>query len=255
MGLRIDFSKACFECFNASIVGRRSKLLFSIFLLLLVASSASVIVFILRLQEFSESAVSSAFQANVIQSRGADFSPEPAKIIFVGDIMLSRGVGRVMEEENDYRYPFLRVADILKEADIMFGNLEGPISSRGSDVGSKYSFRADPRAVEGLTVAGFDVVSVANNHIWDWGADALVDTVSILRENGITAVGAGPSASRANEAGVLQAGSTSVGFLAYTTLYPAHLEATGERAGISDLDRAQADIAVLGQSADETNAA
>ena len=250
MGICFDSRKACFECFNFGVVGWRSKSFFSIFLLLLTASFVFIFVFIFRLQEFSESAVTSAFQANVIQSREADISTESGKIIFVGDIMLSRSVGRVMEEKNDYRYPFLRVADILRDADITFGNLEGPMSARGENVGSKYSFRADPMAIEGLIIAGFDILSVANNHIWDWGADALVDTVDILSENDIVAVGAGANESSANKAGVLEAGGASVGFFAYTTLYPKSLEAVGVRAGISDLSRAEVEIMTLGQSVD-----
>ena len=91
----------------------------------------------------------------------------PATLIFVGDIMLSRGVGRIMEKKNDWQYPFLEIKDNLAEADLLVGNLEGPISSRGVKVGSIYSFRADPHAVEGLLFAGFDVLSLANNHTWD----------------------------------------------------------------------------------------
>ena len=90
-------------------------------------------------------------------------------LIFVGDIMLSRFIGTLSARKNDWTFPFRRIADTTRPADIAVGNLEGPISARGERAGSEYLFRADPRAVEGLRYAGFDVLSVANNHIWDYG--------------------------------------------------------------------------------------
>lgn len=159
---------------------------------------------------------------------------EPIRILFVGDIMLSRSVGREMEKKNDYLYPFRLVAEEIQKADIAFGNLEGPISGRGRNVGSIYSFRADPRAIEGLMFAGFDVMSVANNHIWDWGRLALEDTITILREKGIEAVGAGRSEAEANAAVIKDVRGTKIAFLAYTDLYPRSLEARGSSTGISD---------------------
>jgi AmmeMemoRadiSam system protein B len=68
---------------------------------------------------------------------------KPVTLLFVGDIMLSRLIGDIMVKKNDWRHPFLEMADFLKSADITFGNLEGPISSRGKKVGSIYSFRSD----------------------------------------------------------------------------------------------------------------
>lgn len=157
-------------------------------------------------------------------------------LLFVGDIMLSRSVGSQMQKRDDYLFPFRLCADTLKSADITFGNLEGPISSRGKNQGSKYSFRADPRVVEGLTYAGFDALSLVNNHIWDWGSDALVDTISILKENKISPVGAGENFDTANRLWVQEVGGTKVGFLAYTNLYPKNLQATQTSPGISMFD-------------------
>lgn len=156
-----------------------------------------------------------------------------ASLLFVGDIMLARNVGRKTEESGDYRYPFLESVNILREADLTFGNLEGPISARGTDQGSQYSFRADPKVIEGLTFAGFDVLSIANNHIWDWGRDALSDTVILLQENGIEVVGAGRNYEEANRPVIKKIGTSSLVFLAYTDLYPNSLDATEQTPGIS----------------------
>ena len=159
------------------------------------------------------------------------------ELIFVGDIMLSRSVGKMIEKrKNDARYPFALIAEELLKADMVFGNLEGPISNRGANQGSIYSFRAKPRVVEGLQFAGFDILSLANNHIWDWGRDALTDTREILESNGIKGIGAGKNEEKANEHHIFDLKGTKIAFLAYTNLYPRRLEARGENPGISTFE-------------------
>lgn len=118
-------------------------------------------------------------------------SPRSVSIAFVGDIMLSRSVGKIIKEEDDPSYPFGVSKDFFSDKNIVFGNLETPISYRGTDMGSVYSFRSDPRVVEGLFDSHFSILSLANNHIYDWGAEALMDTVHILSQHGIRSIGAG----------------------------------------------------------------
>jgi len=141
-------------------------------------------------------------------------------LLFVGDIMLSknRGVGKQIKKYQNTKYPFLKIADKLKSADITFGNLEGPISSRGKDMGGRYSFRAEPRVIEGLRFAGFDIMSIANNHIFDWGEEAFDDTLLILRSNDIDAVGGGINYTKANIPIIKNVNGTKIAFLAYSTV-------------------------------------
>lgn len=157
-------------------------------------------------------------------------------LLFLGDIMLSRSVAAKTVAAGDYKHPFLEAVDTLREADLVFGNLEGPISSRGKNQGSIYSFRADPQMVEGLTYAGIDGLSLANNHIWDWGRDALIDTVSILDEVGIKSVGAGANYEEANKPALFEVGKAKIAVLAYTDLLPQSMEALAETPGLSDFD-------------------
>jgi hypothetical protein len=90
-------------------------------------------------------------------------------LVFVGDIMLDRGVeGSVRRAGGDYSFPFAQVGS-LKQADLLFGNLEGPLSDKGEDRHNLYSFRFAPESLGALIDAGFDVLSIANNHIGDWG--------------------------------------------------------------------------------------
>src|SRR5271169_5455561 len=106
-------------------------------------------------------------------------------LLFTGDVMLSRAVGSRMAAQKDWSFPFHLIADSLQSADLRYCNLECPISDRGRNLHHLYSFRADPRAIEGLKAAGFNVVSLANNHAYDWGPEALLDSLERLRAAGI----------------------------------------------------------------------
>ena len=139
---------------------------------------------------------------------------ETITIILVGDIMLDRGVEYMVHKEGggDFRFPFLKIAEELQKADIIFGNLEGPISDKGTKVGSIYSFRAEPEVIEGLTFAGFDILSVANNHAFDYGREALEDTLKRLNEAGINYIGAGMNEKEAFSPIIKETNGTKIAF-------------------------------------------
>ncbi len=160
-------------------------------------------------------------------------------LVFVGDIMLSRQVGAKMAELEDWEWPFKKIKTYLAGADLALGNLEGPISDRGANQGSIYSFRADPRALAGLRAAGLDAVSLANNHIWDWGREALVDTIDRLTVANIAVLGVGNNRKEANSGKVFNIQGNKVGILAYTDLYPESLAASENDLGISFWSRDQ----------------
>jgi len=200
---------------------------------------------------FYEKAIASNLQTKLValQLAGTErlvkfFQEKPITLLFVGDIMLSRGVASQIKKNQDPNYPFLKIATTTRGTDLTFGNLEGPISSRGKNQGSVYSFRADPEVIKGLKFAGFDILSLANNHIWDWGKEALEDTINNLNNNGIASIGAGRNYQEANTPVIFDVnlGTSDVpkindnirmsdvqvlkiAFFAYTNLYPKSLEA------------------------------
>jgi poly-gamma-glutamate capsule biosynthesis protein CapA/YwtB (metallophosphatase superfamily) len=120
----------------------------------------------------------------------------------VGDIMFDHEVSKLIERRGA-GFPFLNVADELKDADVVFGNLETPLTTCPKKViwdFSKYGWRGtskliflkgSPTAAIGLKSAGFNVVSIANNHILDYGIKGLSDTLAVLHKNGILPVGFG----------------------------------------------------------------
>jgi poly-gamma-glutamate synthesis protein (capsule biosynthesis protein) len=166
-------------------------------------------------------------------------------LFFVGDIMLDRGVELEIKKNgnSDFKFPFLKIEKDLKEATILFGNLEGPISDKGQKVGSIYSFRMDPKSIDGLLFAGFDVLSVANNHMFDYSRVALDDTFSRLKKAGIDYVGGGFSETEAYSPKIIEvngsAGSpqAKIAFLAFNDIGVPSWEAKGERTGMALLDK------------------
>ena len=130
--------------------------------------------------------------------------------------MLDRGVEYYIHKHQNWKWPFLKIADVLQQADLVFANLESVISDKGTKQGSIYSFRADPRTIEGLVFAGFDIVSVANNHSFDYGLEAFGDSLNRLRNAGISSLGGGFSKTEARSPVTKEAKGTKIGFLAYT---------------------------------------
>lgn len=88
----------------------------------------------------------------------------------------------------------------MQQADLTCVNLEFCLSDRGAPMeGKKYTFRAKPERAEILKELGVDLANLANNHIYDYGTDAFLDTLSILDEKGIAHAGAGTDAAEAEE--------------------------------------------------------
>lgn len=170
---------------------------------------------------------------------GQNDDNKTSTLLFVGDIMLSRGIEHITKKNNNWRYPFLKISDFIKNADLAFGNLEGPISKNGTKVGSIYSFQADPRSIEGLLYSGFDVLSIANNHIWDYGKEAFVDTLKILKDNGISYIGGGLSHEEAHQPIIKETKGTKIAYLGYTNLLPSSLGVRNAKPAVAFPDKDQ----------------
>ncbi|MBX4211178.1 MAG: CapA family protein [Candidatus Yanofskybacteria bacterium] len=162
-------------------------------------------------------------------------------LLFTGDIMLDRNVKKAVMDVGggDWRFPFMRIAEYLRSADLTMANLEGPVSSRGTRVGSIYSFRFDPAVLEGLQYAGFDIVTIANNHIWDYSQQAFLDTMKHLTDGGISFVGAGNNFDQVHQGVTKTIKDTRITFLGYTDLLSKQLAATPTTAGVGFLDMEQ----------------
>jgi poly-gamma-glutamate capsule biosynthesis protein CapA/YwtB (metallophosphatase superfamily) len=138
-------------------------------------------------------------------------------LLACGDILLARTPG-ARAAEHGYRYLFEGVRDLVSGADIAFANLETPASYLGKAYPWKpenVTFRADPATLFGLSWAGFDVVSLANNHMNDYGPRALEETLDYLDLLGIKRAGAGRSAEDARRPAVIERDGLRVLVFAY----------------------------------------
>jgi poly-gamma-glutamate capsule biosynthesis protein CapA/YwtB (metallophosphatase superfamily) len=113
--------------------------------------------------------------------------PQPVafSVVLVGDVMLGRMVNVTSIEQDDFTWPFQETADVLRGADLTLGNLESPVIEECPVNEVTTLFCAEPRSVEGLAWAGFDGMSLANNHRDDRGEEGLEQTVAYLEEAGI----------------------------------------------------------------------
>jgi poly-gamma-glutamate capsule biosynthesis protein CapA/YwtB (metallophosphatase superfamily) len=164
-------------------------------------------------------------------------STEPAPlqgeltIAAVGDLMLGNRTGPFLKEFGP-DYPFVNVKPLLEKADIVVGNLESPISTRGTAVeNKKFTLRAGPLAAKALKQGGFRVVTLANNHMMDFGPLALQDTLEILDENEILYTGAGMDLEDARSPAILKIKGMTVAFLAYSLTFPLDFFASAGRPG------------------------
>ncbi len=157
----------------------------------------------------------------VWQDSGEEEVQTTAHLLFVGDIMMSRSVAAEVhaDAKGDYGYLF-NFAPQLKTADVTFGNLEGPLSDKGYDLHNIYSFRMEPSSLTALTDAGFDVLSIANNHIGDWGRAAFEDTLARLRGGNIAVAGAGETEEVAREPSIIEKNGVKIGFLGFSDVGP-----------------------------------
>jgi poly-gamma-glutamate synthesis protein (capsule biosynthesis protein) len=153
---------------------------------------------------------------------------------FVGDIMLDRSVYNKIKiyGNGDFNYIFKNIRDDLLKYDFSVGNLEGPISDKGADKYDLYSFRMKPEALDALKNVGFDALSVANNHINNWGKEAMEDTFLRLKESGVKILGGGLNDIDASYPKIVEINGTKIAFLAFSQFDKGKYEATASSSGI-----------------------
>lgn len=158
--------------------------------------------------------------------------PDFITFAFAGDIMLDRGVKNSVRKNfnNDYSALFEKL-EILKKSDIVFANLEGTASDQGADLKNLYSFRMDPSVVPALKGAGISILSIANNHIGDWGRPAYIDTLARLKENEILYTGGGNNKMEAETPAIIEKYGIKIGFLGFSDVGPNWMEAGINKSG------------------------
>ena len=147
--------------------------------------------------------------------------PQPIRMLFAGDVYLPEthqtqylqdGVHGIVESD---------LRETLVEADLFVINQEFPFGTTGQPMEDKqFTFRLDPKYVTAELDLGVDLVTLANNHVLDFGKEPLAETLEVLNQAGIAYVGAGANLKEASECKTFTFGETTIGFLGASRVIP-----------------------------------
>lgn len=167
------------------------------------------------LHDYYENVYENSENVKIIDIKG------DTNISFVGDISLADDweIIPYYDSRGEGVYGILSkdVVDIMNSADIMVANNEFTVSNRGSKIPNKYyTFRAKPERLAIYGEMGVDIVSIANNHAYDYGEDAFLDTLQYLKEYDIPYVGGGVNKEEATRPYYFIANGYKIAFIAAT---------------------------------------
>ncbi|HHU50516.1 MAG TPA: CapA family protein [Firmicutes bacterium] len=166
----------------------------------------------------------------IIPSTSVYSSSDTLNITLVGDLFLGNWIEEYIQK--DPSYPFLHITSILGQSDLLIGNLEAPLSLKGEVYVEKtYTLHCHPQAVQVLTAGGFDAVTLANNHIMDFGPSALMETIAVLTKHNIKYAGAGADINQARTPAYLEKRGFKIALLAYNNTLPLEFNASNHTPG------------------------
>lgn len=210
-----------------------------------IEDNTNAIVFEETEEEVAEEPVVEEY-VEIFDPIGKEYSVEAAlkdeiTLSFAGDVGFAQGYATInvyRSNGSDVRNSMdAEVLDIMQGSDIMMVNNEFPYSYRGSPTPNKtYTFRADPADVSIMNDLGVDIVSLANNHAYDYGPDALLDTLDTLNGAKLAFVGAGANIEEARKPAYFHVNGHVIGFVSATQIErygnPDTKEATEDSPGV-----------------------
>ncbi len=155
-----------------------------------------------------------------VSSSSNDVGPNggEARLVFVGDLMMGRYVNMAMSR-GGFDAPFKNITPYISSADLAIGNLEGPIVPPNvipipPASPNQLNLTGNQKAAPALARAGFDILSLANNHAFDDRAVGIAYTAAVLRRSGISPLGL--NSGRGQQAVIKQVQGLRIAFLGYT---------------------------------------
>jgi poly-gamma-glutamate capsule biosynthesis protein CapA/YwtB (metallophosphatase superfamily) len=147
------------------------------------------------------------------------------------------GVGDLAMDREVYDESFVATHDLLSAADITFGQIETSFANTGVRLPqARHAVLARPDGAAALGRAGFDIVSLAGNHVLDWGNEAFFETQANLHAAGVKTVGAGATIAEARRPAVFTLGDgTTIAVLAYCSILPQGYWADERRPGCTPM--------------------
>lgn len=158
----------------------------------------------------------------------------PITISFAGDTMMDWSTKKTIRNKGPL-YPFQLVKEEVEKSDFALLNLETAVTTGNSQFPKQYNFKSDPESITGMKAAGFDLVSLANNHTMDFNEEGLLDTFKYLKQYNMPYIGAGMNSNEAFAAHTVELKGKTVKFLAFSRVLPVvEWKAQENRAGIAD---------------------
>ena len=176
---------------------------------------------------------------NIKESKDKGFasvSRESNSVLLGGDILLEEDLLDFIDEFGK-DYPIKKLQSALSGYDIVFANLETPIGTKGTPASDKpYIFMISPYYAEPIRKMHLNIVSIANNHIMDYGKEGLDSTISWLKANRILYAGAGNNLDEARKPAIINKKGIDFVFLAYNERPPESFYARKNRPGTAYVD-------------------
>ncbi|TYB57392.1 CapA family protein [Nonomuraea sp. PA05] len=145
-------------------------------------------------------------------------------------------VGDLVVDEPDPASFFAPAAQTLRRGDVVIGHVEVPHSTSTAQVSTDVPAPpADPAALTAIAGAGFHVVTLAGNHVYDAGDQGVADTIKYAAEAGLVTTGAGLTLDEARRPALVERGGLRVGVLSYNCVGPRESWATSRKPGCAYL--------------------
>ena len=151
-------------------------------------------------------------------------------IAAVGDIMIGNHTTAYIKKYG-VTYPFDSTKSILTSTQFTFGNLESPFTETGPRFDKRFTFKVPPKFATGLKESGFDIVTLANNHMIDYGIEGLEKTIITLDSLGVKHCGAGLTLEDAQKPAIVEKDGIKLAFLGYSMTFPKEFWATDSTGG------------------------
>ncbi len=152
------------------------------------------------------------------------------KLLAAGDLNLAHWITPIINTRGA-NYPYKNIKHLLSTGDLVFANLEAPFCEKGEAYPKNFVFKVPPRHVDVLNAGNINLVSLANNHILDYGMQGLVSTRETLKKSNIYFAGAGENFSDAYKPTIIKKKNLEIAFFSYSMTFPKAFWATGSTGG------------------------
>ena len=196
--------------------------------------TVSIIIAVLAVIVFGAGIVGNALNKNATSSVSEYDGGKLVKGTVVGDMMLGRSITN-KGSKNNYKNMFSGVSDLWKDSDYVAGNLECVLLDNASDYeknDKEIHINAETKTANVLKENGFTLVSLANNHLADFKAKGVVNTLDTLDKVGLKHVGAGRNLTEAAEYDIQELNGVKIATIAVSDIIPKDFAARDSKAGI-----------------------